>query len=80
MPVVGFTDNPESIIRKQRVKRLAIRGQKSPLSWRIENDTSSCSVPTSDSTQPNHGVQALGLDDRAHLAKVETVFSQVFLS
>jgi len=59
---------------------LAIRGQKSPLGRRIENDTSSCSVPTSDSTQPNHGVQASGLDDRAHLAKVETVFSQVFLS
>ena len=52
---------------------MAIRGQKSPLGRRIENDTSSCSVPTSDSTQPNHGVQASGLDDRAHLAKVETI-------
>ena len=76
-PGVGITDNPEGIIRRQRVKRLAIRA-KSPLGQRIENDGSSCSNPTTGNIGGNDGEEESGFHDRPHLAKVQTAFFQLF--
>ena len=71
-PGVGITDNPEGIIRRQRVKRLVIRA-KSPLGQRIENDGSSCSNPTTGNIGGNEGEEESGFHD-----KVQTVFFQIF--
>jgi len=76
-PGVGITDNPEGIIRRQRVKRLAIRAM-SPLGQRIENDGSSCTNPTAGNIGGKEVEEESGFHDRPHLAKVQTAFFQLF--
>ena len=71
-PGVGITDNPEGIIRRQRVKRLAIRA-KSPLGQRIENDGSSCTNPTTGNICGKEVEEESGFHD-----KVQSVFFQIF--
>jgi hypothetical protein len=82
---VDITDNLEAILRKKRVKRLAIRSKKSLLGLRTQNNVINCSIPTTDNMEPIVGVEescseandanllssdAADIDDRAHFKVV----------